>query len=88
MLLSKLTRNNARTKEGMKTRSTNIKVLRKKMEECQFTNEKMAEQLCIDPSTFYRKLKADGTTFTVGQMHKIVEVLGLEPEEATAIFLW
>lgn len=68
--------------------STNIEVLRGKMEECKITNDEMARRLGIDPSTFYRKLKTDGTTFTVGQMHKIVEVLGLAPEEATAIFLW
>ena len=72
----------------MKTMSTNMEVLRGKMEKCKISNEEMAKRLGIDPSTFYRKLKADGTTFTVGQMHKIVEVLGLEPEEATAIFLW
>lgn len=63
-------------------------VLRGKMEKCKITNDEMAKQLGIDPSTFYQKLKADSTSFTVGQMHKIVEVLGLEPEEATAIFLW
>lgn len=68
--------------------STNMDVLRGKMEECQITSDEMARRLGIDPSTFYRKLKTDGMTFTVGQMHKIVEVLRLAPEEATAIFLW
>lgn len=68
--------------------STNIDMLRGKMENRQITNEEMAKRLGIDPSTFYRKLKANGTTFTVGQMHKIVEVLRLEPKEAASIFLW
>lgn len=68
--------------------STNIDMLRGKMEKCRITNDEMAKRLGINPSTFYRKLKTDGTTFTVGQMHKIAEVLELEPEEATAIFLW
>lgn len=68
--------------------STNMDILRGKMENRQITNNEMAKQLGIDPSTFYRKLKSDGTTFTVGQIHKIVEVLGLNPEEATTIFLW
>lgn len=68
--------------------STNMDILRKKMEMCQVTNDEMARQLGINPSTFYRKLKSDGTTFTVGQMHKIVEVLGLAADEASSIFLW
>lgn len=68
--------------------NTNMNMLREKMENRRITNDEMAKQLGIDPSTFYRKLKANGTTFTVGQIHKIVEVLGLKPEESTAIFLW
>ena len=48
----------------------------------------MAREIGVDPSTFYRKLKAEGINFTVGQMHKIVEVLHLSREEAASIFLW
>lgn len=68
--------------------STNIALLRRKMSDRNISNEEMAKRLGIDASTFYRKLKSEGTNFTVGQMHVIVDVLQLTPEEASAIFLW
>lgn len=68
--------------------STNMDVLRGKMAERRISHEEMAKRIGVDVSTFYRKLKSDGINFTVGQMHKIVEVLGLTNEEAASIFLW
>ena len=62
--------------------------LRGRMAEMELTPEDMAREIGVDPSTFYRKIKADGVNFTVGQMHKIVDVLHLSREEAVAIFLW
>lgn len=66
---------------------TNMDALRGKMAEKRIGNEEMAKRIGVDPSTFYRKIRLDGIHFTVGQMHKIVEVLELTNEEATAIFL-
>lgn len=68
--------------------STNMVLLRGKMEELHVSNEDMAMKIGVDASTFYRKMKSDGLNFTVGQMHKIVDVLKLTKEEATSIFLW
>ena len=68
--------------------STNMEMLRGKMAELRISPEAMAEKIGVDASTFYRKLKNEGISFTVGQMHKIVDVLGLSREEATSIFLW
>ena len=68
--------------------STNMELLRGKMAERKLSPEDMAREIGVDASTFYRKLKNDGITFTVGQMHKIVDVLQLSCEEATSIFLW
>lgn len=68
--------------------STNMDILRGKMAERRITQEEMARKIGVDVSTFYRKMKSDGVNFTVGQMHKIVEVLKLSNEEAAAIFLW
>lgn len=68
--------------------STNMNALRGKMAEKQINGEEMAQKIGIDTSTFYRKMKSDGVSFTVGQMHKIAEVLCLTHEEAAAIFLW
>ena len=63
-------------------------ILRGKMLEKHMNVEEIAREIGIDTSTFYRKLKSDGMSFTVGQMHKIAEVLKLTPEEASSIFLW
>ena len=65
---------------------TNMNLLRGKIAEKRMTNEELAQKIGVDASTFYRKIKDEGVTFTVGQMHKIVEVLGLTNDEATAIF--
>ena len=68
--------------------STNIEMLRGKMADRNISNEDMAKRMGIDASTFYRKMKSDGANFTVGQMHMIVDILQLAPEEAASIFLW
>lgn len=68
--------------------STNMDVLRGKMAEKKINASEMAQKIGVDTSTFYRKLKSDGMSFTVGQMHKIADVLGLTHDEAASIFLW
>lgn len=68
--------------------STNMDILRGKMAEKRVSVEDMAKAMGINASTFYRKMKSDGSTFTVGQMHQVVDILGLSSEEATSIFLW
>ena len=68
--------------------STNMDKLRGRMAELKLSPEDMAKEIGVDPSTFYRKIKSDGVNFTVGQMHKIVDVLHLTREEAASIFLW
>lgn len=66
---------------------TNTEELKRKMSEKKISNEEMARALEINPSTLYRKLQSGGENFTVGQMHRIVEVLGLNHEEVALIFL-
>lgn len=68
--------------------STDMNKLRGRMAEMKLSPEDMAREIGVDPSTFYRKIKTDGVNFTVGQMHKIVDVLKLTREEAASIFLW
>ena len=68
--------------------STNMEALRNKMNANQISVEEMAKKIGVDTSTFYRKLKTEGVSFTVGQMHKIAEVLQLSHDEAASIFLW
>lgn len=67
---------------------TNIELLREKMAERRMSPEDMAREMGVDASTIYRKFKNEGVSFTIGQMHKIVDVLHLSREEAASIFLW
>ena len=51
------------------------------------TQEAVAKAIGVDSSTFSRKLKCNGLTFSIGQMHKLVDVLSIPASDATAIFL-
>ena len=51
------------------------------------TQGELSQGMDIDESTFSRKLKTLGNSFTVGEMHKIVELLDLTADEAKHIFL-
>lgn len=50
------------------------------------TGEKMARELGIDQSTYYRKLSDGGVTFTIAQAFKIADILNLSMSERIAIF--
>lgn len=65
----------------------NVQLLREKIERTGMTVEKFSTAIGINPSTFYRKIEDGGHKFTVGQMHRTVEVLGLKQCEAVKIFL-
>ena len=64
----------------------NIQKLKGKIVEKEKTQESVADAIGIDRTTFYRKMKNGGSGFTVGEIHKIVDVLPLSKEEATEIF--
>ena len=61
--------------------------LKGKTVEMGMNGEKLAKLLEIDQSTYYRKLGADGTTFTLDQVFRITEALKLSRQEAVDIFL-
>lgn len=61
--------------------------LKGKMVENEITQEKMCELLGISPATFWRKARSGYLTFTVGEMHKMADVLHLTGAEASDIFL-
>ena len=65
----------------------NIQLLEKKILESGMTIEDFSKNMGISPSTYYRKREKGCLTFSVGQMHSIVEILGLSMEEANNIFL-
>lgn len=68
--------------------AVNLDRLRKVMDEKSLSVSGLANALNIDTATVYRKMKANGESFTVGEMHKIVEVLALSTTDAGEIFLF
>lgn len=66
---------------------TNMAKLKGKIAERAMTQEEVAAKLGIDASTFSRKMSSEGLSFTVAQMHKLVEILEISPREAIQIFL-
>ena len=64
----------------------NVSKLKGKMAELDVNATELAKRIGIDASTFYRKLCADGESFTIKEANLIVKELGLEKEEAVAIF--
>jgi DNA-binding XRE family transcriptional regulator len=66
---------------------TNMRKLRGKIVERDTTQEAVADAIGVDRSTFYRKIKSEGLSFTVGEVHKIVKAVNLTVEEAREIFL-
>lgn len=61
--------------------------LKGKIVENNTTLEAVAKSIKMDRSTFYRKIKNNGETFTLGEMYKIVDVLSLSQQETIDIFL-
>lgn len=64
----------------------NIPMLRGKIAESGMKKSYLASSIGIDNSTFYRKMKSNGGTFTVEQMQKLISLLKLSKEDAYAIF--
>lgn len=64
----------------------NTKLLKEKISEANLTQEKTATMIGIDNSTFIRKMKSDGLSFTIKQMYQLCTVLSLSNEEARNIF--
>ena len=64
----------------------NVQMLKGKIVEACTTQEAIADTIGMNRSTFYRKMKNMGNTFTVGQMKKMVDAIPLSTEEAINIF--
>ncbi len=65
----------------------NVAKLMGKIKEAGFTQDSLSNELNMDRSTFYRKIKSAALSFSIGEMHAIAEHLRLTKEEATEIFL-
>lgn len=56
-----------------------------KIVECRTTKERIADEIGVDRSTFYRRLKS--STLRLSDVHKMCECLNLTDAEAISIFL-
>ena len=65
---------------------TNVSVLKGKIAENNMTQEGVADEMGINRSTFYRKMKENGKSFTVEEVHKLIEILSLSNTEVMKIF--
>lgn len=65
----------------------NIVVLQEAIVKKCTTKNAFAVKLGIDESTLYRKLNAEGKSFTMDEVHKMVDILELSESEANEIFL-
>ena len=52
-----------------------------------FSIESFSCALEMAPATFYRRAKNNGKGFKIGDMHNMVELLQLSPNDAASIFL-
>ena len=64
----------------------NVELLKRSIAASGKTKEAVAQEIGIDYSTFSRKMNSQGLSFSVGQMHKMVDVLGISDKTASDIF--
>jgi multidrug efflux pump subunit AcrB len=67
-------------------RMVNVNKLRGRLVENGVTVEDVAKALNVSAATIYRKLQANGESFTIGEASGIMQFLHLTPDEATSIF--
>jgi predicted DNA-binding protein (UPF0251 family) len=65
---------------------TNVLILKGKLAENNITQEAVADKMGITRSTFYRKMKENGKSFTVEEVHKLVKILSLTTKDVMKIF--
>ena len=64
----------------------NMALLNNKIKNSEKSIEAIALEINMDKSTLYRKLKANGKTFSVQEANSIAKSLKLSAKEATDIF--
>lgn len=64
----------------------NVLKLKGRIVEKGLTLEAVADSLGVDRSTLSRRLSDDGNKMTIGDARKLVDLLGLSPEDAVSIF--
>ena len=74
-----------RKKKGAK-RMADIEALKATISDRGISIDVIAKDLEMDKSTFYRRLSKNGEEFTVREVAKLSEVLGLNAEASSEIF--
>lgn len=64
-----------------------MKKFKERLEQNSLSAEDVAKELSIDQSTYYRKVAAQGESFSVAQVKHLAKLLHLSGEEAAEIFL-
>ena len=68
--------------------TVNVKGLEQSMRFACIGKGQLAAAIGIDQATFYRKMQSNGEKFTVGEMHKMIDVLKMPVDLAASIFLF
>ncbi|MDO4647758.1 MAG: helix-turn-helix domain-containing protein [Eubacteriales bacterium] len=63
-----------------------VNKLREKIGSCGMNITEMAEKVGIDKATFYRKLSANGATFSIKEVDAMARVLKMDKNEVNKIF--
>lgn len=64
----------------------NVDKLKEIIKQSGYDMYQIAQAIGINRATLYRKMDANGVKFTIGEIQKLIEVLGLSDEEAIEIF--
>lgn len=64
----------------------NIEHLKSAMRSRGVTVEQAAEHIGVNPATFYRRISRDGEKFTVSEVGKLAELLGMDSATMQNIF--
>lgn len=64
----------------------NVNKLKGKMVECGLKVDYLANKLCVDKATFYRRLALNGETFTIKEADILARELQLSANEVNSIF--
>lgn len=64
----------------------NVGKLKEKIKQSGLDMSQIAKAIGINRATLYRKMDSNGMKFTIGEIQKLIDVLGLSDEEAIEIF--
>lgn len=67
--------------------SIDVKLLKEKIEKRGLSQSEFSKMIGLDVSTFYRKLKTNGDSFSIGETQRIIKCLHIGKKEAINIFL-